>query len=80
MMTDVLAPAKQCKCDICGREWISYGINKPECCRNLACRSRQWDGIKSQPYQAKIRLPGPRRRGRPRSIAIFDAYHREDEE
>jgi hypothetical protein len=61
-------------CDICGHQWSNYksdlyGAAKrqpfPERCPS--CRSRQWNGPKQRLIKpAKIVLPSPRKRGRPR--------------
>jgi hypothetical protein len=73
MIIDVKLPAKECTCDICGYQWVSLAtIQPPECCRSLACRSREWNGKKMPSYAKVIKLPAPRKGGRPKTITLLD--------
>jgi hypothetical protein len=76
MIRDINITAKQCTCDVCGYKWLSFVAEVPESCRSRKCRSRQWDG-KKKPSGVKIQLPAPRKRGRPRSIALIDVSREE---
>lgn len=72
MIRDVMIPAKQCTCDRCGYSWLSQASTLPESCRNPQCRSRQWNGAKRKSRKNEIRLPSPRKNGRPKTITLLD--------
>lgn len=72
MIEAVQIDATQCTCEVCGYEWVSTGKQLPECCAK--CRSRKWNGVKQavKSHVHEIKLPSPRRGGRPRTITLVD--------
>ena len=69
MITNITVPARQCKCEVCGYTWLSFAPEIPVYCSNIKCRSREWNGVKTpQPPARRIKLPAPRRSGRPRTV------------
>lgn len=77
MITDIQITVKACQCNVCGYRWISLTAKPPESCRNLDCRSRQWDGKRQRSHLLETVLPAPRKPGRPKTITLIDD---EDEE
>lgn len=69
MKRPIQLTAYACKCNICGYEWVSN--TDPQCCQNRKCRSKLWDGRKKRSHVKEIRLPAPRKRGRPRTVALL---------
>ena len=62
MITKVTIPARACKCEVCGYEWISIAVDVVLWCQNRECRSREWNGKKEKKKPEKkpeIVLPKP---------------------
>lgn len=72
MITDTTIPAKLCTCDICHYQWVSIAAKLPECCRNILCRSREWNGKTLKSHAHEIKLPAPRKPGRPKTITLLE--------
>ena len=74
MICRITIPATLCQCDKCGHSWTSYGDAPPKNCRNQKCRSREWNGKKLllQSHVNEIKLPSPRKGGRPKNKPVFD--------
>jgi hypothetical protein len=70
MIRDVTIPAKECTCEKCGHRWTHFGPRPPTNCPRKTCRTREWNGRKPQP--SKIKLPAPRKKGRPKATTVFD--------
>jgi hypothetical protein len=68
-------PAFDCTCLVCGHRWVSIAPQPPISCGSPKCRSRQWNGVKKKPARVpKIKLPAPRKKGRPRTITAMGVY------
>jgi hypothetical protein len=74
MIEDMTVPAKLYACEKCLTEWLSLTVQAPQFCRNLACRSRNWNGKKQlrRSHVNEILLPPPRTSGRPKTYATLD--------
>jgi hypothetical protein len=74
MIESVRVPVKRCLCEVCLAEWLILSDKLPRFCRNLACRSRWWNGKKQlrRSHVNEIVLPSPRTSGRPKTYATLD--------
>jgi hypothetical protein len=74
MIEDTTIPAKLCKCEKCGHEWTQTDGKLPQHCRNQDCKSREWNGKKKQlqSHIHEIKLPAPRKGGRPNTVTLLD--------
>jgi len=63
--------AMLCTCDVCGHSWKSFCTQPPTWCPNPECRSREWNGKKYRKHGSEIKLPAPRKGGRPKTIAVL---------
>jgi hypothetical protein len=72
MIRDITIPVKLCECNLCAYSWLSLALKPPESCRNRHCRSREWNGKKRVSHIDEIKLPPPRKAGRPKTITMFD--------
>ncbi|MGA7314757.1 MAG: hypothetical protein WBX22_12380 [Silvibacterium sp.] len=73
MIERVRVPVKRCLCEVCLTEWLVPTDQLPMFCRNLACRSRNWNGKKQlrRSHVNEIVLPSPHTRGRPKTAQPF---------
>ena len=69
---NVVVPGRLCNAEQCHRPWLSILKHLPERCPRRDCRSRQWNGAKQRSHVNEIKLPAPRRPGRPKSGAEAD--------
>jgi hypothetical protein len=72
MIRETFRPTLDCTCDKCGYAWVVLGRTPPANCANKDCRSREWNGKKQRSHAKEIKLPAPRKGGRPRTITLFD--------
>lgn len=63
MVRNTRIPAIACTCEMCHHQWHSIARKIPECCANLKCRSREWNGKKQRTAKPKVKieLPKPER-------------------
>ena len=74
MIEETTVLVEHCLCEVCLSEWLHPNDKLPEFCRNMVCRSRNWNGLKPRrrSHVDEISFPAPRRAGRPRASAAFD--------
>jgi hypothetical protein len=72
MIRDKVITVKECTCDVCGYHWTSTAPTPPRWCANKDCRSREWNGRKLPSLTDEIKLPAPRKAGRPKTATFFD--------
>lgn len=70
MRRKITITATRCTCDHCGHSWTSLGDKQTAVCAK--CRRRTWDGGKLRHHGKEIKLPKPRKGGRPRAISMHD--------
>jgi hypothetical protein len=74
MIEHVRIPVNHCLCEVCLSEFILLSDQLPKFCRNLTCRSLNWNGKKQlrRSHVNEIVLPSPRTSGRPQTYATLD--------
>jgi hypothetical protein len=71
MIRSITIAANECTCNKCHHKWVSIGKTPPQNCQNKKCRSRAWNGKKQPSHVDEIKLPRPRKGGRPRIITLI---------
>ena len=60
ILGDVQVAGKHLECEKCHYRWISIAATLPDICRNLDCRSREWNGKKKRVRKPKTRIELPK--------------------